>query len=983
MDDQELTSHNQNIKDNLRQIVDIGVAGHDRNLEGKALYMKALITMEEEDVGNAFRAFRAIPNKAGQLDCMDWMVKHCNMYNTTSCDKVIRGMQNLFSVLEILVSRENSKAKNTILNHYGLFLTLDGTGNYRIFRNHRPPALEMITGIPTQDKSPRVLVSAKDAENGVCQHLLKKGKDWFDRIKKALELRRVRYAPCAKYQMDKCYDEDCRYSHKPQVLLTFEKLLLEDMRIIELDLHVQQGVFCILKGLDKRIKELAVAFLPLANENPLSKFASCEQLIKDLFPVGFHPYKVSATSENGRKIHDLLTQTILSVPMKKQMKLYLKARQHHLGERSLSGGYKNLADHNADFFLKHLVLNYFLKLQEKDSLVLMEEFEVWVNQEYGKKHHNGKEMKALLKEKGFLCDIGKDSQCHIICTTHRMYDAISHLAWRNNPSESLIKFTKFVINFKYCSHLNALPELHHLLFWMEFYTTVGMCISAKEHRQTMFLPASYVSSVNLVDNMNFNQDSLRTFEAIQRLPQHKEIVLRFKEGKPEYRVDQMMDIVCSGKVNLIKHILQREDISKMNCSLAERLLVLCLTFVCNMGLTLWPTCEANILHRLCQIKNLPKKECPRLAEAFTAVKDARKPSDLGNVLKNLLQERNDEPLLICEWEANKNYNRYGISSAQLNRVESSMRTRFNHEDTLDAILDPQTTAQKFEATDAAREVEVDEEMSMEEKMKYQRQEQRISEVDKKDKSANIIKRYVQYAGMMQRMSNLTAHVQEEIFRERESVFSHIQINEDRCDVCGVDYNILLANDQHMNPFASLFSSSDTVASSSAVPFPGQNGDQLQVPQQTIYDEEFPVHNGTQQLPGSHGDYESHMQKIKIEKLQLLRQTHEEGIDHYNKKVSFVKLKKIYTENICEVVDRASNVVSRYKLSTERGVRMFHGMSLEIQRLLESLERIQKELAYTLMLGSCNWSDYGGLLEVKSDMSHILDKLLPYIKKIVS
>ncbi|KAK3101278.1 hypothetical protein FSP39_002361 [Pinctada imbricata] len=326
---------------------------------------------------------------------------------------------------------------------------------------------------------------------------------------------------------------------------------------------------------------------------------------------------------------------------------------------------------------------------------------------------------------------------------------------------------------------------------------VTMSLIAKTYYGDSFffiLPESYISTVYFVDATFMQEQGVPTFEAIQRFRMWR----NFRYDHFPQRLGYITRMLWSesGNRNLIRMLFKTnaEDgcIKEGNYGFAERVLTLALVCLCNIGHSISADKESEFMKQIYKIKI---RDCypPRLCRVLNAVQQAQSQQEVASALMALLRERENEKLLYCEWRGG----REGIWHEPL--LIKHLNSEFYHDTTVSYRVDPFVVEEGVAEEDnepLVNEEDLLEDLSitMEEKMKRDRQQREEEMQEKRKHAAGCILRCTRSFLLRIKVAEkgkLKFLVEKQLNSEKKKlkmkIFESAEIFETHCGVCGIPF----------------------------------------------------------------------------------------------------------------------------------------------------------------------------------------------------
>ncbi|XP_062597185.1 TPR and ankyrin repeat-containing protein 1-like [Saccostrea cucullata] len=923
---------------------------------GEAAFLRGELTGNTEFINKAFGEFshsRPTRSEAGQLECMHWMVHNSDLMNRTNLKQCILGMQNLFRVLVVLAKPINEEERyrlQEIFKFFG-FYPADDDNSLVYYPKQLPRALLVLHQTSKQDF--RCKENKMKVQIEISKFLVKRGIEWKRRLEEAITTNRNRRSQCPAFKLgEQCRDESpCPYLHVSVTPKSFDLLTEFDMLAVELEMYVDHGA----EDVYERNKEVDLScFIP---GDLAERYKACDWLLEDLLPANYHIAKISSDSN---RVHDLLRK--LRYPkfqhVRKRMIRYLK----NLYDKMRSSERKD----NIKVFVMIRFVNHLLNLQLKPKPEeIMFTFEQSMDQECPKRDERRRKDWAM--KLGLMID-EISGKTYIRSIARRFYDGYDQImGFNNDPAEALIQFTKFCVLLSNTGSIELLPHYHHLFLWMEYYTTVAFSLSAKVQNTPNFffvIPESFISVVYFIDSTFVRESGVPTFEAVHR---HRSL-------KPndtvlfQNRLKRIIGILCGfhSRINLLHHIFQssspEKEIEDSRFGLAERLFVLLLVFVCNLGKSVFPDVETALMGELCKIKVLEHYPS-RLSETLKLVQQADGPADVAKALQILLSKRENDSLRYCVWD--NGVPRNGLKSLELKAVELNKKF-FMEEETLQAMNNPHDVV--LSTAETVVQDDMDTQITMEERLKIDRNRQEQERKEKEDKASRIITEFIRRSILRTKAQVLSALVEDQIKREKDEermkMFESAQISDSKCGICGVQLQVMAT--YHAFPVDRQISTesqmSQTLQPPSPLKLPQPHFDPTQ---QSPFPRspEIPKDNPFAKLLENPFDLltDSAPQVSKLE----TREDHERSEKHREMVKFYQHFRSKFKTEISDPLEEVKSFIQRHKLGPEVAEKYYKGEAYSIVKCCKQKDMVDGKIR--TIIEKCDWQN----TEIQQDVDIML------------
>lgn len=923
---------------------------------GEAALLTGELTGRTEFINKAFGAFsKSRPrSEIGQLECMHWMVHNSNLYERENLRKCVLGMQNLFVNLFVLAKHNTEKERNRlqeIFKFFG-FYPAEEENKLVYYPKQQPRALLVMS-----NKNREVFRCKEDKDKireKIFKFLEERGVVWKKKLEKVIidcrnknkQCPAIRLGETCKNSQDENSDgQTCPFLHAPLKPKKFDLLTEYDMLAIELEVHIHHGaedVRAMEPDFDKEGRFIS---------NELEeRYKACSWLLEDLIPQNYHNAIISSGPERSR---DLIKKLRYSKYVKKRMIRYLKG----LFDKMEKFERKD----NIKVFVMIRFVIPLLNLEMKPKLDdLMSRFEDSMNKECSRKERRRKKEWAM--KLGLMID-DSDGKTYVRSIARRFCDGYEEITgMNNNPSEALIQFTKFCALLSNTGSVEVLPHYNQLLLWMEYFTTVAFCLTAKVQNTPSFffvIPNSYIAVVYFIDSTFVQERGVPTFEAVQR---HRMWKSALDTKLFQDRLKKMVEIICGltsdTKINLLSLIFQSNNpdtpITHEAYGIAERLLVLVLVLVCNLGKSVYPMVETKLMSELCKIKVW--EEYPsRLSEALKSVQQAGSPAEVAKALQVLLSKRENDSLGYCIWDNSDRRN--GLRTQELKAKELSKKF-FLEEETLQAMNNPHDIVSSKPRTEIDEDDEMDTPISMEEKMEIDRIRKEKERSEKENKARKIIDRVIRRFIFCSKAKKLSERVKRQISIERKEeklkVFNSIQITNTVCGICGVQFKerspgFLFPVDRQTSNDSE---SSGLLQPPSPLQLPQPNHEMVQQIQTTPSPDKV-MDNPFASLLENHPMFMS--QKSFEDANQETREEHEKSEKHKEMVKFYQHFRLKYMQEISDPFREVRDFMQRYKLgSAELVEKHFKEETYNIGILRRQRESVENKIEN--IIKGCEWQN---------------------------
>ncbi|XP_063448737.1 TPR and ankyrin repeat-containing protein 1-like isoform X2 [Mytilus trossulus] len=891
-----------------------------------------------------FNKAKPYRNEVAQLDCMNWMVYNSDLADRQNLFQVVKGMQNLYGVLKVLTKPglEDKHRLGQILRFCGLENKTDAELMCNPTLKPRILGVLKSQGTNINEKLMKFEISQQKARFSIAQDFLIKGKHWYNRLCLEFERQHKMLGQCSLFNIgikDECQTPCSKGLHSKLTDANFRKLIELDILFVELEYYVKSGEEAI-SILPNEFKQLQEIFLTPKDK----EFVSCKLLLSSLH-TRFCQKEGIAISTNSEVFHWKKT-----LRQKKYLRMQLESM---LGARYDRVRDKNnkMREKNVELFMNIIFIMNFFNIPTIPLYKILRQFEQDLLSEY----RNRSISPRSLEELGFILE--KDL---VHCLGRQFLESYEHLSSaNNNPDGALRKFSKFLQLERKKNHEPMLPDLNLLMMWIEFFSVTAFCLECKfttREEMSFVIPASYLSIVNFVDASFLGEQGVPTLEAINRYSHYLE------QDLVRNKTESLVAILAGTdkKMNIINLVFQRltesmksfepldsieedfitrkHEYSKErieSITIAERVLVASLVFVCNMGSTVFKVSETHVIGEICKIR-LPE-HCPeRLTQAIRGVQKANGIKDIVVCLKSLLEQR-EEKLLHCWWQPWLN-RRHGIE-IDTDIDMSIFQDSFFLPKTREVVVDPNTfiaSQTNFGEEETA--------LSTEEKEKIRAEYVLYEEQQKKKKSAQTILNFLKHVKFLSNCQNLRelCEIEQDKMDKSKSVdiFRDIIVNDKICGICGVYFKPeerIVEREQE--PVDSEYPVLNQPTSPTA---PGN------ILQKWFSDiKSFVVDPSKEAATTSQEIGESYCGLTPLQK-------HERSESHLSKQQEFKLFQGAYNNYLKRDVDKMKAFIEMYELRSSRIKKLYPDCTLEIAHTIRSYDTVVKQIKY--ILENRDWRD---------------------------
>ena len=695
---------------------------------GEANLLLGKLSGHQKYIGFAFQNFekrKPYRNEAGQLECLNWMIKHSRLENELL--KVIFGMENMFNVIRILVTSHSDLAKRNrmeqILQNFGLHLEMNVVSyNPR----HNPSILKLLE----KEEYPAILtkqdvrreISLERARHAIIAYLLSKGQQWHHRIVTVLE----KETTCLrKSDISQIAVKD---------LFRFIQL---DVLYGQLEYFLDEGIQSVKGYLKKDERQVIDTYI-----HQISSFSQCRLLIDDVLCVIPH-----LRDNTKLKMELYFARGFIGK--------YFKHRLSKLMNRFSKMRYQSIA-----YFVELITCHRIFALKNNIYADLAK-----LENTIGTECLKGETRRNDLRRMGFILQRGKERVIFISKVRPFLY-SIQELTKINGIFGALKEFKRFVCFMKEHEIQLTFSETTLLLHWLQYYIYVGFSLQSKcsylRHLELEFIiPSTFLSSVKLVDslifcNSNFSTGTMIANFTSKTIPKYGEIS-GIVERCIEYLVGNIMKTA-------FKHLLECMPINESQTLLditneVETVMCLCMVFIINMGKIIFEKTETRILGEIALI-NIPKDSPEKIVRLMKGIKSASGIADIYNHLSEVLKSKG-EKLLKLKWDAKQK------KIAECNFI-SDLKNGFHLPVSIKTLSDPEKIPEQ----------NIDESES--EKVEFTADEIKSTEEDH-EKIVQVVENTEQSHAANVEPKHEKAHSDESL---KGTFFPECLVTESRCDICG-------------------------------------------------------------------------------------------------------------------------------------------------------------------------------------------------------
>ncbi|XP_078333030.1 TPR and ankyrin repeat-containing protein 1-like isoform X2 [Crassostrea virginica] len=929
---------------------------------GEAALLRGELTGNIEFINKAFGAFlKSKPYKSeiGQLECMHWMVHNSDLTNRKNLSQCIFGMQNLFKILSVLAHPEDDQERirlTEIVKFFGFYH--EGDENKLVYYpKQQPRALREWPKRRRQDF--KCEEDKLRVQMDIFELLVSRGMEWKKKLEETITTLRNGSHQCPFFKLgEPCsfqtvddVSPSCPFLHASVNPKNFDILTEYDILAVELELHIHQGAEDVM--MQNKDGEFDVSkFIPKEQ-----RYRACKWLLEDLIPENYHIASILSDPEKFNCTLRKLRYHKHPYYVRKRIIRYLKS----LYDEMKNGERKD----NIKVFVTINFINHLLNLDMRPKPdEIMRLFDDVMRKEFLKKQE--RRMIDWAMKLGLMVDYD-DGRAYVQSIAKRFCDGYDQIMGaNNNPSEALIQFTKFCVLLSNTGSPDILPHCNHLLLWMEYFTIVAFCLSAKVRNTPNFffvVPESFISVVYFIDATFVQERGVPTFEAVQR---HRiKNLVEDDMNLFHERLRKLIGIACGydSKINLIQHVFQsirpEKTINEKGYGIAERLLVLALVFICNLGKSVRPEIETKLMGELCKLQVMDEYPA-RLSNALKQVQQAGSPADVADALQTLLSKREGDCLQRCIWDNNRKRN--GLQKQQLKTTELGKRFLME-EKTLQAMDNPHVFELSKLRIDEDETNDLDTQMTEEEKLEKDRNREEKERRDREERASKKITDFMKKVIFRLKTKNILKLVliqlKKEKFNEKMKVFGSVQITDARCGVCAVDFREMSTYKAiPAEPVTSLNRQTSYDSEPSGM---FQPSSPVLLPQSG-----FDSEKQTQTTPSPDAFMENPLIVSKTatkERIKEIRKEHEQSQQHKDKIKHFHHFRHKYNKEISDVLDKVRGFIQRHKLDTNV-VETHFKEDYNINSFLREMREVENKISY--IIRTCDWEN--------ADIKNEVDKM---------
>ena len=756
---------------------------------GELRLLQAELSMNVTLVKEAWKAFKdskPVQNEVGLIECSDWLVRHSRLHELDVLRQVVTAIGYTFTACYTL-SRPNDIMNMDKVTKY---MQLYGLNHYSqnevvVHPKERPICLPILIGNINAEKYSTYILNREDSYATIIKFLLQRAKQWISTIWEILSQMRNKNKVCDRFQASlECPNQTteenkCIHIHGPLKIENLRTLIQIDLLMIELEGDIQAGASRLRSVCPLTVKELVLSFIEEAERDNSEKFKACTNLLDDLMPFSGHPSLIADDSD------ELVKYLRKSNKVLGHMRDFL--REQWKIKRGQGKAYKCLAAKETEIFL---LLEFGYRLFGLDVRCILDpspikclrnlEFDIdsevargeWVIK--GLKHYT-------------LATYLWQGKTYVDCIAKRFFAAYSFMSSKPDPYEAVFRFSKFVILQRFRVYVTQLPELHHYAMWLEFYLTVGIILVAKLKTKDLsdfvfILPSNFLALVKFIEATFPNPKVAQVITGIDYFtppPKHYQ--------NATSRLQDRLKYICFGvtgfdhNLNILQEALKLGLGNPHFYAVAERIVILQMVLVLNIGKAMPVECEKSLMKVLSNIQ-LPADSPYRLQDLATYIQhNVKGISDLALGLMSLLKSRQQgEELLVCEWNPKS---KQKLKTTKLESEKLFITTFFNS-GTLDAMHNKDTVVD-----DIQEDAMIEEDLTEEETEQRIQVKQQQEENERKDKAAIKITNFFKRIRAIKKAKQCIDERKIELVYGEFKQFDSVKVTDKYCGYCGVNLRL--------------------------------------------------------------------------------------------------------------------------------------------------------------------------------------------------
>ncbi|XP_045164107.2 TPR and ankyrin repeat-containing protein 1-like [Mercenaria mercenaria] len=960
--------HKSSLEQNLKEAFHLFQSCGDNDKYGQVTLLQAELSGNVDSIKFGWKAFsssKPFSNEAGLVECVDWLIRKEDLGSLQTLQTAVRGIEHIFSLCQALLD-PNTQTNMERVQKYDQFYGLGPLTQDKvvIHTKEKPICMRMIQEIlksKSETKKKALEVYKTDVHEAIVVYLLNRAKGWLKPMNDALNKMRDVTRVCDYFQagLDCPFmgdvDKQCRLLHSVHTRTSFQQLIQLDLLLIEFEGNIQEGASKVKRRCPAGIRHVLDDYLLTENADPNIKYQACVQLWNDLMPASGHSLYVGNESRS-------LLQYIRRDKVVVHFKRFLleKWKMFTAGEKKLRSDAARETEVYLLFeFGYHLFgLDTGKRKLERSPEEEMTKLERIFDAEVAAKPN-------IVRSQRYYTLMMSRDKIYVTCVARRFTDAFSLISKSGgDPFEAMMKFSKFQIQLsqRNTTDYNFYPDLKTYLMWLEFYTCIAIFLISKLKTKNFpdfvfILPSNYFALIQFIQS-TFPSSGYSVLELVSWwMPAyHKQV----QTESLIYERLKGFSFVVSGhaqEIRILDKLLQNCKEDPCNYAMLERLLILNMTMVCNIGKAVPHESEFSLMSSMSHI-TLPEKSSERIEHVLASVKTCKGISDVANTLCRLLSKRDQkEELFICKWKMGK---KPTLEKAVLQNF-SLFEDTFVSENTLPAMH--AARVYKEEVTPLESQVEAD--LDEEEIERGRREKEAQMKKERTNKAVLYVQRMFRAKQELRslRKANLNKN---ESSSSLGSLLEGIKVDDNMCGVCGVFFFEKL--EARLELEKSVFVGGKSVLNE--MQWGAQQG-----PKQETQD-------GNQSTWGSSQDNQFQSQELRKLQLKNIRTQHLQESGHIQKCMELNAFKTNYKVHIAPKLIKMNEFLyeSAYGLIDQDYVaRNYAREQMAIERMKNKSKLIEKEVQ--LLMISRMWSITAGLIEQKmKELETDFANVRPYVEE---
>ena len=663
----------------------------------------------------------------------------------------------------------------------------------QVNRKEKPICLPMIKDLlkdKPQKKNAQIEISTVEAHEAIIGYLLRRGYNWLAPLWEALRIWREKCLSCefvttglpCPQQGDA--DKPCLKLHKRQDQESFQKLIKMDILMVELEFNVLSGAETLQKKCRANLAQTVACFLQDPKKPVEIRYEAAKQLWDDIMPALKYPDCIEREGEFIKYLTGHENEKVRRHMHKYIMESWQVAST---GDKKL----KSDAVKSTDVFLLLEFGSRVFKLTENlrnlgkiEAKKEITSLEAQITREVrNKKHPDAFERR--IKMYYTLMGERDEKNLHVVqCFGRRFSEAYSMLSKDNpDPWEAVYKFSKFCHLLITRGNPNFLPDMKHFLFWVEFYCTVAFLLVAKVNYKN-FPDFVFIAPDNYFSVLRFVEATFSKFSIEQ-------VLAYWSPGRflTALKIQERLKFIVwliSGLGTGIKlfHDSFSKPTNPEEFAIAERLLVLGMTLICNVGKTVPLECEISLVKEICKLQ-VTSKFPARLQRAVESLRIAGGIKDVANTLRMLLWERDNEMVMVCQVNMVGKIEKIRKEELKGNMLFSEF---FLNSKTMPALKGMEVM---FAVSDFVKSTE-EGELSVEEIEMGRKDQEAHRQMDRKRRAATVIVRCARrYLERRRQERFVSSGIKRQGSPNVGHTFDAILVDATMCGICGVSFEYQL------------------------------------------------------------------------------------------------------------------------------------------------------------------------------------------------